>query len=336
MIEPGPHFSVADVHAGWRAALKQLGATVVNLNFSDRLNFYACAGVERNGEWVHAFSNEDAITMAAKGIESVAFEVWPDIVIITSGFFVPQFTVELLRARGMKVVLLCTESPYEDDAQLTRAAYVDWVLLNDPTNIDAFREVNQNTHYVPHAYDPAIHRPRPADPELASDFCFVGTGYPSRIDFLEQVDWSGLNVALAGNWQRLTDESPLKPFVVHASDECIDNDHAHDFYAATKASANLYRVESERPELAHGWAMGPREVELAAAETFFLRESRGESDAVLHMLPTFDGPADFEEKLRWWLSHDDERDKAVAAAAEAVSDRTFEANARRLMSLLSD
>ena len=39
-------------------------------------------------------------------------------------------------------------------------------------------------------------------------------------------------------------------------------------------------------------------MELAATGTYFLREPRGEGDEILHMLPTFDGPAEFEDKLR--------------------------------------
>ena len=41
----------------------------------------------------------------------------------------------------MKVVLLHTESPYQDDEQLERAAHADVNLLNDPVNIDAYREL---------------------------------------------------------------------------------------------------------------------------------------------------------------------------------------------------
>jgi hypothetical protein len=99
-------------------------------------------------------------------------------------------------------------------------------------------------------------------------------------------------------------------------------------------SANLYRREATRPELATGWAMGPREVELAAMGTPFLREARGESDEVLGMLPAFDGPGDFGEKLRWWLARDGDRAEAAAKARRAVAERTFDAHARRLLRLL--
>jgi spore maturation protein CgeB len=101
----------------------------------------------------------------------------------------------------MKVVNWFTESPYEDDGQLQRAAHADLNVVNDPMHLDRYRQVAP-TEFIGHAYDPDVHHPRPAHPELASDFCFVGTGFPSRVEFLEAVDWSGSDVAIAGRWLR--------------------------------------------------------------------------------------------------------------------------------------
>jgi len=51
-----------------------------------------------------------------------------------------------------------------------------------------------------------------------------------------------------------------------------------------------------------GWVHG--EIELAATETFFLRDPRPESDLILPMLPSFTSPEEFSDKLRWWLDHE--------------------------------
>ena len=141
----------------------------------------------------------------------------------------------------------------------------------------------------------------------------------------------GADVLLAGNWQQLTDRSPLLPYVAHDLAECLPNDQTADLYRGTKVSLNLYRREAERKELEAGWAMGPREVELAACGTFYLTEERGENREVLPMIPTFDGPADFSDKLAWWLAHDAERAEVAAAAQAAVAGRTFADNVRRML-----
>lgn len=333
MVEPGPSFSVADVHRGWRKALSRDHA-VVNYNLGDRLTFYASAHIEGpDGEWVRAVSADDAKRLAMQGVEASALRWWPDVVIFTSAFYVTADQLDLFRSRGMKVVVLHTESPYEDDRQLAIAPHADLNVLNDPTNLSTFEMVSEAV-YLPHSFDPEIHTPGPGVSDLKSDVCFVGTGYPSRIEFLEAVDWSGLDVILAGNWQALSDDSPLAPFVLHDRDACWANEEAVDLYRSTKLSFNLYRAEANMPTLAAGWAVGPREVELAAIGTFFLRQSRGESDELFPMLPTFSTPAELGDLCRWWATHDDERADAASAARQAVDGWTFDRRAEQLLELL--
>jgi hypothetical protein len=336
-VEPGPQFSVQDVHYGWVAGLQQVGCQVVPFNLNDRLTFYNAAHMpDGNDGWKKALEPDQAQQLVAKGIEAVCYEWWPHIVVVTFGKYVTPQTFEIMRARNHKVVLLCTESPYEDNVQFEMAAYADVVLLNDPTNLETFRrKANPRTFYAPHAYNPQVHRPGRPDPDLVCDFAFVGTGFPSREAFFEAVDWSGINVALAGNWENLTAGSPLHKLLLDEPDQCIDNADTVKLYRSCKVSANLYRREGA-DGVGHGWAMGPREVELAATGTFFLRDPRGEGDEVLSMLPTFDGPGDFEEQLRFWLNpnRDAARGQAAGRARAAVAERTFANHARQLLSLL--
>jgi hypothetical protein len=53
------------------------------------------------------------------------------------------------------------------------------------------------------------------------------------------------------------------------------------------------------------------------------------------MLPTFSEPGEVRPLLDWWLTHDEQRADTAAAARAAVADRTFTANARRLLELIS-
>lgn len=337
VVEPGPHFSVQDVCNGWVSGLTDLGATVVQYNHNDRLLFYEAAlrqpEMETNPDvWDQRKGGvrTEATQMAAKGIEAAMYEVWPDVVVFISGFFVPTSVYQLARARGHKVVLVCTESPYQDMGQMQLAPFADVVLINDPQNIDKFRALNPNTYYVPHAYNPKVHCPGPAIPEMKTDFAFVGSAFPSRIEFLESVDWHGADIGLAGQWHMLEESSPLHKYVMHDLDDCLPNEQTVDVYRSTKASANIYRREGDVTGV-QGWAMGPREVELAATGTFFLRDPRAEGDEVLPMLPTFDGPGDFSDKLQWWLQHDTERERVTEQAREAIAQRTFVENAKMLL-----
>jgi hypothetical protein len=333
-VQPGPDFSVVDVHKGWTEALTNLGCAVSDFNLGERLTFYSRAQVRvEPGVYSEGLTPEQAIQLTLNGLYAAMYVVVPEVLLVTSGFYVTAELLARVRAHGTRVVLLHTESPYEDDRQLERAAYADINLINDPTNLEQFRAVAP-TWYVPHAYRPSVHHPRPCRDGYRSDFAFVGTGYPSRQAFFERVNWTGLDVALAGNWPGLTPESPLHQYLAHKPDECCDNTEAVDLYAGTKMSANLYRREADRDALVQGWAMGPREVELAATGTFFLREPRGESDTVLSMLPSFSEPEDFGEQVRWWIAHPEQREAAAEQARTAIADRTFTNHAKMLLRLL--
>jgi hypothetical protein len=98
---------------------------------------------------------------------------------------------------------------------------------------------------------------------------------------------------------------------------------------------NLYRREAETEQQIAGWSMGPREVEMAASGLFFLRDPRPESDELLGMLPTFTGPQDASEQLRWWLDRPEKRRELAAGARAAVADRTFDNHAAQLLRLLT-
>lgn len=333
VIHPGPNFSVADVNNGVVSGLRANGVDTIGVNFDDYLSFFVQAHIEKDGEYVRAMEYEAAVRCAAVAcIEAACYEFWPDLVVIVSGFFVPPEKYGLLRERGHKVVLWCTESPYEDERQMWMAASADVVIVNDPTNIDEFREHNPNTFYIPHGYNPKIHYPGPVRPWLRSDFCFVGTGYPSRIELLEKVDWAGLDpVIIAGNWTQVGDDSPLLPLLLSERGECIDNADAAHLYRSTACSANLYRKEAMRDDDIDGWAMGPREVELAACETFFAREPRGESDGLLPMLPTFDTAAELGDIARWAKQYPDNAKAAAVKAHAAVAERTFDNHTAQLL-----
>lgn len=322
-------------------ALRGLGVQVEEYNLDARLTFYTSALLETGhrsatGQVMlrKALPYEQAIGLALNGIMAACYRLWPDALLVSSGLFVDERMLDVIRSRGTRVVVLHTEEPYEHDRQVALAVHADVNLVNDPTHLAAYRAVCPGSYYMPHAYRPDRHYPRPDARDLA-DFAFVGTGYPSRRAFFEAVDWSGLRVKLAGNWAGLAEDSPLRPLLVGDVDYCMDNAETADLYASAAMSANLYRREADRAELAAGWAMGPREVELAAMGRFFLRESRPESDEVLPMLPTFAGPEDFGEQLRWWLSRPADRAEAAGKARAAVADRTFEANARALLRILA-
>jgi hypothetical protein len=355
LVHPGPDFSVHDVFAGWTEGLREAGAEVATFNFNDRLVFYSrtlMLQYDTEGHEVYdeaglpivhpALDQQDAFTMAMQGISHALYTYWPDVVVFVSGFFTQAGLLEVIRKRGHKVVMLNTESPYQEDSQFTRSQFCDLVLLNDPANLHLYDEQDIPALYMPHCYRPKVHYPSNRKLSVAPmDFTFIGTAFKSRVEFFEAMDFTGIDAVFAGSdWGDLPETSPLTPYIGierGSKNDCVPNDNTAELYRGTKMGLNFYRRESED---AHAddiaVAMGPREVEMAACGLPFLRDPRKEGDEVLHMLPTFASPQDATEQLRWWLKHDDERAEIARQARAAIADRTFVNNARRLLRALEE
>lgn len=366
VCHPGPHFSVADVYTGYVEALREYGVDVHEFNLGERLTFYASAlkqvsGAQGDTEDSHMFarmltSEQEVIDLAINGLSAALYKIRPDVLLIVSGFLVKPELIEHIRNSGTAVVLLHTESPYEDERQIELAEVANLNLLNDPMNIEAFKEVAP-TVYLPHAYRPRVHYSAAditrqislGEPNRVSrtyDLTFVGTGFESRIEFfsamlnrfnlelIHDVWYHKPSIALAGNWQNLANDHPLVPYVIHPVPECYDNRAAADLYRASKVGINLYRREAQRPELSFGWAMGPREVEMAACGLFFIRDPRGEGDEVLSMLPTFTEPGEAADMVAFYLRHDNERQRRAELARKAIAERTFHHYAGALLRMI--
>ena len=338
---PGPSFSVADMFTGWVEALAGLGEEVYTYELDRRLQLFDAAHIPL-GEVADdgattvrkAVTREDAVRMAGEGILSAAFQSWPHVVLLISAFFVPPLYLDMFRDRGMKVILLHSESPYQDDEQLARAAHADLNLLNDPVNLDTYRKLGP-AHYMPHAYREHVHYPDPAAQKIW-DFAFVGSGFPSRVAFFEQMSLNGLDVRLAGPWMDVPEDSPLRQYADPNPDGYIGNELTADIYRQSRTGLNLYRREAEAAHLGEGWSCGPREIEMAACDLWFARDPRPESDALFGMLPAFTDAAEAGELLRWALKHPEDAEEAAAKARAAVADRTFTNHARKLLATLDN
>lgn len=339
VAQPGPAFSVHDVYMGWTEALSGMGVKVIPFNLDERLSFYGhaylIADPPHATKFRKALTDQDKVAeLALNGLYAALYKTRPDVLLVVSAFLVPPEMLDLARSYGTRVVILHTEEPYELDRELKIAEHADVNLINDPTHLEKFQALDGVARYVPHSYRSDLHRPGPVVPDASSEFCFVGTAFRHRIEFLERMNLDGIDVALAGAWKKLDEDSPLRKYLAHDIETCCDNDEAVTLYQSSKMSINIYRREANDPSFVDGWAMGPREVEMAACGLPFLRDPRGEGDEVFPMLPTFTSPEEAGEKLRWWLAHEDERRDLAVQAREAIADRTFSNSAAQLLRLL--
>ncbi len=316
-------------------------------NTNERLTFYGRILLEApnsEGPCEHcgrvevrqALPDAESMTqLATKGLLEDVLAFDPDVIFFVSAFYQTGNQLSLLRSRGYKVVMLHTESPYQDDEQKLRGQFANLNLLNDPTNLESWGAMGIPAAYVPHSYDPDVHFPLyPREPSL--DFAFVGTAFYSRCEFFSAMNFDGIDTVFGGNgWDKIDQKhAGLYRYLGHKPDECVDNTETARVYRMAKTGINFYRREGEDKHKGEGVAMGPREIEMAACGLFFLRDPRPESDEVFPMLPTFSGPEDAEEKLRWWLKHDRQRENAADLALTAIEERTFENRAKEVTELM--
>lgn len=342
VVHPGVAYSVSDVYRGWVRGLTDAGCEVRTYNLDERLEFFERAiivehhdlkvgdAVPTESKILKRLTPEEACRAASENILATAFKWWPELVVVICATFTPPDVLQSLRNRGMKVVCVFTESPYEDDRQIGQAPFCDVALINDFVTLEQWREVNPRTYYGPHAYDPTIHHPGPSDHK--SDVCFVGTGFGARGEFIDRVDWDGIDLWLGGGmWQTEKDQT-LAGLVV--DNELVDNERTADIYRGSKVGFNLYRQDANSPDLVHGGAIGPREVEMAACGLFFARDPRPENEELWPFLPSFTDPRELGDIIRRYLNRPAERAELAERARLAIADRTFEQHARKLLSIL--
>lgn len=346
VVHPGPDFSVADVYRGWIKAMKKSGhqIAVYNTNELVRLTFYGNVVFQDKevkpcshgfGPVRKALPDPEMISqMTTKGLFETCYTFWPDVIFFISAFYQTGQALQTLRSRGHKIVMLHTESPYQDDEQMQRGQFANLNLLNDPTNFEKWKPLGP-VAYVPHSFDDDVHYPaEPRDESI--DFAFVGTSFLSRLKFFDKMNFDGIDTVLGGNgWDTVPPEyQHLWQYLGHRPDHCVDNTETARIYRETRIGMNLYRQEGEKDQAGKGWAMGPREVEMAACGLFFVRDPRPESDEVFGMLPSFSSPEEAEELIRYYLKHPVKRERLAEQALDAVQDRTFDSQCEFVFDLM--
>ncbi len=184
------------------------------------------------------------------------------------------------------------------------------------------------------AYDPRKQYPAPPDDSVpAHDVVFVGTGWIERIDLLEQVDWSGLDLGLYGEWKLLGSRHPLRK---HLRGPAIDNDSAIELYRRASIGLNLFRTSNQygRDVRHHSGALSanPRTFELAACGVFQISEHRAEVEAIFgSSVPTFTTASELQSRIRQALDQPEMRAEWAVQARQRVAPHTYAARAAQIL-----
>lgn len=352
VVSPVPTYATWDVYDGHVQGLRANGVEVHAMSYSriwnmfvDFKDFMEVTGRVEYGTVNHLLLAGDRIIAAA-----IALEV--DLIHFVAPMHLAPVTLRVLkRLPNIKTSAYFTECPYDDEWAFKLAELFDYCFVCDKTSVTAFRERNPNTHYVGHAYNPEKHIMNGKE-EKDADVLFVGTNFPSRVKFLEQVNWTGIDFQLHGLMRLGT--SPLREFVRGTG--AVPNSVALDLYRQTRIGLQMHRKDGYDPLAAMkgkrferggligakpltnlvAHSLGPRSYELAACGVFQVCDaSRPELEEVFgDSVPTYRTPEELGALIRQHLDDPMRREELAQTQHEAVKPHTFEARMRVLLEAL--
>lgn len=352
VVSPVPTYATWDVYEGQVQGLRANGVEVQAMSYSriwnmfiDFKDFMEVTGRAEYGTVNHLLLAGDRIIAAAIALEA-------DLVHFVAPMHLSPVTLRILKQYvGVRTSAYFTECPYDDEWTFKLAELFDYCFVCDKVSVAAFKERNQNTHYIGHAYNPEVHVLNGKE-EKDADVLFIGTNFPTRITFMERVDWTGIDLHLYGIMR--LGQSSLKPYVRKA--QAIPNKAALDLYRKARIGLQMHRKDGYDPIAAQkgkqfvkgglvgarplanlvAHSLGPRSYELAACGVFQIcDEGRPELREVFgDTIPTYKTPHDLGALLRKHLDDPMRREELAQAQHAAVEPHTFESRMRVLLEAL--
>lgn len=334
LVHPGASWSTADVEAGLRYGLIKHGVEIIRYRLDARL--------ERSRSWLYASwrravkrnpgitrpTVHDCVYQAGVGALEMALRHEVDVVLIVSAMLLHPDVIVLMKRAGLTVTVLFTESPYDHEKEARIAAMVDGCWTNERTVVNAFRQINPRTGYLPHAWHPERHfvSDRMGGEFPAHDVVFVGSGFRERVKWFNSIDWTGIDLGLYGTWKGF---GLKKDLLACVRGEQVGNAAAASLYRRAKIGLNLYRTSQGLGPNAPAItcvpeSLSPRAYELAACGAFHLSDYRDEVREVFgDLVPTFRSSSEAAALIRHWLADDAGRASRAAQLPARVAESSW-------------
>lgn len=347
VIHPGQNHSTSDVFDGVCAGLEWAGVQVEPFAWGETLRpFTALAHVAIEHE---AFTDEQAqhlhefcMYVASAESISVALACDVDAVVVVNGLMFPPSRVSILRSLGIPVACYGTESPYFDKHEREIAPFYTHWFTNERTSVNRFSDIVPCS-YLPHAWNPKMHAQVAYDATKQCDLTFIGGGFPERKELLRAVDWEGIDHTIHGTlWGiDLTAERGASDFARgdRWTEGAVPNEMTSAWHRSAKIALNLHRkmgyIEEGDSVAPGSESLGPRAYEIPAVGGFMLcDDERAEIFEVLgEAAATFRAwdSKSLSRELRYWLTHDSERERTQRAQHEAIAPHHWGNRARQIL-----
>lgn len=295
--------------------------------------------------------------VARAGLWGTRFDVWllqrsllhriehfkPDVVFIPLGSSIWRSTLQTLKQRGLTLVQWCG-LPAQTMLPRDRANLPYFDLIFQPANLESGLRAAGATGriaYVPIGIDPEIHRPvaltEAERARYGSDVCFIGglsnRFHQARRQMIEFAIVQGVDIKVWGGYREHFIGSPI----LKVWQGQIWGEEQVKALCAAKIGLNFH-VDHQPGELDRG--LNVRAFELAACGTFQLLQrvpGVGEFFEEGKEIVCFDTAEEMLDKIRHYLSHEEERRRiAEAARARVLRDHTWERRVQKMLRLMQE
>ncbi len=283
---------------------------------------------------------EALIVGQSENIVELASRARPDLVLVLNGIFsIPVEQVDGLRQLGVKTAVWIADDPYFIEETTKIIPHYEHIFTHELNCVPYYRELGcDSVHYLPFAASREVFYPKPVERQLHTELCFIGTAFPNRLAFFEEMTdfLAQRNLFMAGAaWDRMKGYEKLAPHIDLAG---IQPEFVINHYNAAKIVINLHRADAEiidGKRWIQALSINPRTYEIAACGTLQLTDVRGDLSQMYAPgkdVATFASPAELKEKIHYYLTHEDERQEmALNGLKRTLRDHTYPQRLNQMM-----
>lgn len=281
----------------------------------------------------HGFANgfrqlkHDVRFLDTKEVKTPGFGAQlPELLWVVHGGDLPTDMVMAYRQHGIVTALYLVDDPYEVDRSTTWARYYDWVFTCDRSTVQV-HEAYSKAAFLPLAYDSTIFQP--SGERINTQILLFGMMNPVRqkVVGLLYEEFGHYMTFLGHQWPHYGNKGE------YIRKKLVEPEEYAKYYRGAEIVLDIKRDSVWSPFgdcNVHGYQatmMSPRCWEVPACGGFLLGEFRHDMTSYTPAVQSFVSLDELQKKLRYYLSHPEERDKVAARVAEQIAPHTYKARA---------
>ena len=288
---------------------------------------------------------EVTVTDVRQNLVELAAVKRPDLVLVLDGMDLPLDQIGALRASGIRTAIWLTDDPYYTDFTVKIVTHYDYVFTLERNCIDFYRGLGcAEVHYLPFGAYRDHYRPTLTRSTVNRDISFIGSAYWNRVEFFRPImpELMTFNTIINGIWWDRLPEAPLYGERIQIGKWMTPQETALT-YSGSKIVINLHRshiddVVNNNTLLIPAASPNPRTFEIAASGTLQLCDAREDLASFYkpgEEIETFSNPQEMMDKIRFYLSHEEERRTiALRALERTLKDHTYNKRVNQLLTVI--